>query len=106
MYSPGTAKNVIAVGAIELARNITNEVEKITGGVTNKTVYWQEMTSSGNRWRRSRDAAMWASAWRGFRAVQAGRRGAGHVRDLHAFQHVGRKGLLQSDQSRVSHAAQ
>lgn len=46
--SPATAKNVIAVGAIELARDITNIVEKIVGGATNKNAAWKGMTSSGN----------------------------------------------------------
>lgn len=46
--SPGTAKNVITVGATELARDITNEVTKITGTTTNKTTPWKAMTSSSS----------------------------------------------------------
>lgn len=48
VLSPATAKNVISVGAIELSRDITNEVEKITGTTTNKSTPWKEMTSSDN----------------------------------------------------------
>jgi subtilisin-like proprotein convertase family protein/subtilisin family serine protease len=46
--APGTAKNVITVGAVELPRDITNVVEKITGGTTNKSTPWKNMTSSAN----------------------------------------------------------
>jgi subtilisin-like proprotein convertase family protein/subtilisin family serine protease len=46
--APGTAKNVITVGAVELPRDITNIVEKITGGTTNKSTPWKNMTSSAN----------------------------------------------------------
>lgn len=49
ILSPGTAKNVITVGAIELARDITNEVTRITGSSTNKTTPWKAMTSSGSQ---------------------------------------------------------
>ncbi len=53
IWSPATAKNVLTVGAIELARDITNEVNKITttGDVTttNTTTPWKEMTSSENQ---------------------------------------------------------
>lgn len=54
VLSPATAKNVISVGAIELARDITNIVTKITGlGTTNQntnaTTPWKAMTSSGNQ---------------------------------------------------------
>ena len=56
VFSPGTSKNVITVGAIELARDITNIVTKITkvvGGTnqfsTNTTTPWKDMTSSGNQ---------------------------------------------------------
>lgn len=46
VMSPATAKNVIAVGALESLRDITNVVEKVTSGVTNKSKPWQGMTSS------------------------------------------------------------
>lgn len=58
ILSPGTAKNVITVGALELARNITNAVviNCVTTNIngTNVTVCetnypWQGMTSSGNQ---------------------------------------------------------
>lgn len=45
IQSPGTAKNVITVGALELSRDITNEVVSLDG-TTNKP--WQGQTSSGN----------------------------------------------------------
>jgi subtilisin family serine protease len=46
--SPGTAKNVITVGALELPRDITNVVEKVTSGNTNSSTPWKNMTSSHN----------------------------------------------------------
>lgn len=53
VLSPSTAKNVISVGAIELARDITNIVTKISGVGTNQTTNtstpWKAMTSSGNQ---------------------------------------------------------
>jgi subtilisin-like proprotein convertase family protein len=47
--SPGTAKNVITVGALEQLRNITNIVTIVTGGVTNQSPYWQLKTDSGSQ---------------------------------------------------------
>lgn len=47
--SPATAKNVVSVGAGELLRDITNQVEKVTGGSTNTTTPWKAMTSSDNQ---------------------------------------------------------
>jgi subtilisin family serine protease/subtilisin-like proprotein convertase family protein len=52
--APGTAKNVMTVGALELERDITNVVEKIimtstNTAVTNATQYWKNMTSSENQ---------------------------------------------------------
>ncbi len=48
--SPGTAKNVITVGALEQMRNITNMVSTIvntgTNLVTNSVPFWQPMTDS------------------------------------------------------------
>jgi subtilisin-like proprotein convertase family protein len=44
--SPGTAKNVITVGALEQLRNITNIVTTVLNGVTNKTQPWKDMTST------------------------------------------------------------
>ncbi|MEK7780372.1 MAG: S8 family serine peptidase [Verrucomicrobiota bacterium] len=49
LSSPATAKNVVSVGAGELLRDITNQVEKVTSGVTNTTTPWQAMTSSDNQ---------------------------------------------------------
>jgi subtilisin-like proprotein convertase family protein len=49
IMSPGTAKNVITVGALEQLRNITNIVTMVTGGVTNKGPYWQPQTDSGSQ---------------------------------------------------------
>jgi hypothetical protein len=47
ILSPGTAKNVITVGALEQPRNITNIVTTITDGQTNQVAYWQAGTDSG-----------------------------------------------------------
>ncbi|MSU58758.1 MAG: hypothetical protein EXS35_11410 [Pedosphaera sp.] len=48
--SPGTAKNVITVGAIELARNITNKVWFTNGGTNCCTnTPWAGMTSADNQ---------------------------------------------------------
>ena len=44
--SPGSAKNVITVGALEQPRNITNIVTKISGEQTNTSTPWEAMTSS------------------------------------------------------------
>jgi len=44
--SPGTAKNVITVGALEQLRNITNIVTVVVDGVTNQTQPWKDMTST------------------------------------------------------------
>ena len=55
VQSPGTAKNVITVGALELPRNITNIVTTITPGsgtnaaTTNQVAYWQAETDSGTQ---------------------------------------------------------
>jgi len=54
VQSPGTAKNVITVGASELLRRITNEVEyvdSIGGGllITNIVAPWLGMTDSSNQ---------------------------------------------------------
>jgi hypothetical protein len=47
VMSPATSKNSLSVGAVELLRDITNEVERVTsGGSTNKSKPWQAMTSS------------------------------------------------------------
>jgi len=48
ILSPGTAKNVITVGAIEQLRNITNIVTKIEGGQTNTSTPWFNSTDSSN----------------------------------------------------------
>jgi subtilisin-like proprotein convertase family protein len=53
IMSPGTAKNVITVGALEQLRNITNLVTTITAGIgtnaptTNQVAYWLLATDSG-----------------------------------------------------------
>jgi hypothetical protein len=55
ILSPGTAKNVITVGALEQFRNITNVVTTITPGVgtnaptTNTVVYWMPQTDSSDQ---------------------------------------------------------
>ena len=49
IVSPATSKNGITVGAIELPRRITNEVLKITAGVTNRSTPWIGMTDSSNQ---------------------------------------------------------
>ncbi len=53
LTAPATAKNVVTVGAIELARDITNIVTKIIGNspnqITNTSTPWKAMTSSGNQ---------------------------------------------------------
>jgi subtilisin-like proprotein convertase family protein len=46
--SPGTAKNVITVGAIEQLRNITNIVTKIGDGATNTSTPWLGLTDSSD----------------------------------------------------------
>ncbi len=46
ILAPATAKNVITVGAIEQPRYITNVVEQVTGGTTNRTTPWLGMTDS------------------------------------------------------------
>jgi subtilisin-like proprotein convertase family protein len=47
--SPGTAKNVITVGALEQLRNITNIVTTVTGGVTNQGAVWMPWTDSSSQ---------------------------------------------------------
>jgi len=49
VLSPATAKNVLSVGAVELPRDITNVVEKISNGFTNTSTPWRGATSSGNQ---------------------------------------------------------
>jgi subtilisin-like proprotein convertase family protein len=53
ILSPGTAKNVVTVGALEQLRNITNIVTTVTGTgtntVTNQTAYWQPKTDSSDQ---------------------------------------------------------
>jgi subtilisin family serine protease/subtilisin-like proprotein convertase family protein len=53
VQSPATAKNVVSVGAIELPRDITNIVTKIsmvgTNQTTNTSTPWKAMTSSANQ---------------------------------------------------------
>ena len=46
ILSPGTAKNVITVGAVEQLRNITNIV---TDANSNQSAYWLPMTDSANQ---------------------------------------------------------
>jgi subtilisin-like proprotein convertase family protein len=47
--SPGTAKNVITVGALENMRYITNVVTVIEDGETNKSQKWLGMTDTNNQ---------------------------------------------------------
>ena len=55
VLSPGTAKNVITVGAVEQYRYITNIVTVVTGGTgtnaptTNRYAYWQLRTDSSTQ---------------------------------------------------------
>lgn len=49
IVSPGTAKDVVTVGALEQPRNITNIVTMVINGVTNQTAYWQLKTDSGDQ---------------------------------------------------------
>lgn len=46
--SPGTAKNVITVGALEQYRNISNIVTEVVNGVTNTGALWQPETDSSS----------------------------------------------------------
>ena len=46
IFSPGTAKDVITVGALEQLRNITNIV---TDASSNKSAFWQPLTDSGSQ---------------------------------------------------------
>jgi subtilisin-like proprotein convertase family protein len=46
--SPGTAKNVITVGALEQFRNITNKTTLIRGPTTNVSQPWLAITDSSN----------------------------------------------------------
>lgn len=46
--APGTAKNVITVGALENARNVTNVVTRIVDGETNQSTPWLDLTDSNN----------------------------------------------------------
>src|ERR1017187_5241925 len=45
---PGTAKNVITVGAIEQLRNVTNVVTKIADNATNNSTPWWGLTDSSD----------------------------------------------------------
>ncbi len=49
ILSPGTAKNVITVGALELPRDITNIVTTVDAGITNQTAYWELATDSSSQ---------------------------------------------------------
>jgi subtilisin-like proprotein convertase family protein len=49
ILSPGTAKNVITVGALKQFRNITNVVTVVTGSTTNQGPYWQPWTDSADQ---------------------------------------------------------
>ena len=46
IFSPGTAKNVITVGALEQLRDITNVVTKVENDVTNTSTPWKLQTDS------------------------------------------------------------
>ncbi len=90
ILSPGTAKNVITVGALEQPRYITNIVtshaESDECADHQPDAYWQPWTDSG-------DQVAWYSA-RGnvgigtegnYRTLQAGRGFAGNLCGVHAF---------------------
>lgn len=47
--SPGTAKNVITVGALEQPRNITNIVTVVSNGATNTYEQWSAATDTGSQ---------------------------------------------------------
>ena len=49
VLSPGTAKNVITVGALEQLRNITNLVSTVVNGVTNSGPYWLPRTDTSTQ---------------------------------------------------------
>jgi len=49
IQSPGTAKNVITVGAVEQFRNITNETYSCSGGVCTTNQPWNSSTDSSNQ---------------------------------------------------------
>jgi subtilisin-like proprotein convertase family protein len=49
ILSPGTAKNVITVGAVEQPRNITNEVVYTVDGQSVTKALWQPLTDSNNQ---------------------------------------------------------
>jgi subtilisin-like proprotein convertase family protein len=49
ILSPGTAKNVITVGALEQLRNITNIVTVVNNGVTNTGPYWALKTDTSSQ---------------------------------------------------------
>ena len=47
--SPGTAKNVITVGAMEQFRNITNKVTRLGGTTNDASPIWKDGTDSGTQ---------------------------------------------------------
>ena len=96
IMSPGTAKDVITVGALEQLRNITNMVTDANG---NSNAVWQAGTDSGNR-----GGGIFLTRQRGHRhgrvvwPVQAGRGGPGIVCGFDAIRPMGHERLLQPDQ--------
>jgi hypothetical protein len=49
ILSPGTAKNVITVGAVEQLRNITNEVVTTENGQSFTNAMWQPLSDSNDQ---------------------------------------------------------
>ncbi len=49
ILSPGTAKNVITVGALEQLRDLTNVITDVTFGQTNSGPFWQGQSDSSNQ---------------------------------------------------------
>ncbi len=102
VQSPGTAKNVITVGAIEQLRDITNEVWKcstVTGTnncVTNQP--WLGLTDSSDQVAAFSSRGNVGIGIEGDRPVQAGRGGPGHLCGFDQVGAVGHQRLLQPDQ--------
>ncbi len=97
ILSPGTAKNVITVGALEQLRNITNTYTPLDS--SNQVAAWSAGTIqqlSGGRLFGARQRGH--RHGRGVRAVQAGRGCARLVCGLDTFARVGYERLLQSDE--------
>ena len=96
ILSPGTAKDVITVGALEQLRNITNMVTDANG---NSNAVWQAATDSGNEVAGYSSRGNVGIGTEGrFRPVQAGRGRAGIVCGFDPLRPMGHERLLQPDQ--------